>query len=67
MKFDKWIAREQGEQSRTAFLKDFSKKCKVSLQTLQFVAKGGKISFYVRAQAISQATNNEVTIPDLCE
>lgn len=67
MKFDKWVAREQGDQSRTVFLKNFSKKCKVSLQTLQFVVKGGKVSFYQRAQAISQATNNEVTIQDLCE
>jgi hypothetical protein len=67
MKFNKWVEREQGDQSRTAFLKDFSKKCKVSLQTLQFVVKGGKISFYHRAQAISEATNDEVSIPELCE
>lgn len=67
MNFKEWVDRERGEDSRTTFLRVFSKKCDVSLQTLQFVVKGGRVSFYHKAQAISSATDGAVSVPELCE
>ncbi len=67
MKFEEWVESKRGDDSRTAFLRTFSKKCGVSVQTLQSVVKGARISFYQRAKAISEATGDEVTVQDLCE
>jgi len=68
MKFEEWVDREKGEVvSRTTFLREFSTKCDVSLQTLQFVVKGGRISLYNKARDISVATGGDVSIPELCE
>lgn len=67
MRFEDWVDQERGEESRTRFLRGFSKKTEVSLQTLQFAVKGGRMSFYTKAQAISEATSGEVSIPELCE
>ncbi len=67
MKFEDWVEEERGDESRTKFLRDFSKKSSVSLQTLQFVVKGGRMSIYGKALAISDATGGKVSIPELCE
>jgi len=68
MRFKEWVKRERGDKmSRTAFLSGFSKKTGVSLQTLQFVVKGGLMSLYPKAKAISDGTDGEVSIAELCE
>jgi hypothetical protein len=67
MKFEAWVEKKREKTSRTAFLRDFSKEVKVSLMTLQHVARGGRVVLYYKAQSISDATGGEVTIPELCE
>lgn len=67
MKFDKWVDKKRKKESRTAFLREFSKECGVSLQTLQFVVKGGRVSFYHKAKAISEGTKGAVRVVELCE
>ena len=67
MNFCDWVDEQRGEISRTAFLREFSARTAVSLQTLQFVMKGGRMSFYHKAQAISQGTHDAVSIQELCE
>lgn len=67
MRFDAWVEEQRGSKSRTRFLRDLADGSGVSLQTLQFVAKGGRVSLYSKAQAIAEATGGAVTIPELCE
>ena len=67
MKFEDWVEKKRGKTARTQFLRTFADQSGVSLQTLQSVAKGGRMSLYAKAQAISDATKGEVSIKDLCE
>lgn len=68
MKFEEWVDKQRGsETTRTSFLKQLSKTCGVSLQTLQYAAKGGRISLYNKAQAIADATDGDVSVSELCE
>jgi DNA-binding transcriptional regulator YdaS (Cro superfamily) len=67
MKFEDWVEDQRGEESRTRFLRTMADRTGVSLQTLQFVAKGGRVSLYSKASTISEATGGLVTVPELCE
>ena len=67
MKFEDWVEEKRGDESRTKFLRSFAELSGVSLQTLQFIAKGGRISLYPKAQCISEATGGKVSVPELCE
>lgn len=79
MKLDKYVQKElkrrQREQEsdgdtkvfKTDILKELAKASKVSLLTLQNAERGGKISTYMKAKAISEATGGQVTVKDLCE
>jgi len=67
MTFEAWVESERGVVTRTKFLKQVAVSTGVSLQTLQFVAKGGRVSLYHKAQIISDATKGAVSIRELCE
>lgn len=67
MRFEEWVDSRRGEQTRTSFLRDFSERTEVSLQTLQFLAKGGRMSLYGKAKVISEATGDKVSVAELCE
>lgn len=67
MIFCDWVDEQRGEESRTTFLRGFSERTGVSLQTLQFVMKRGRISFYHKAKAISEGTDSAVSVQELCE
>jgi len=69
MKFDAYVLKRTKELglSRTAYLKTFSEKSEISLQTLQNIARGARMGNYPKAQKVSEATDGEVTIQDLCQ
>lgn len=67
MKFSAWVDQQRGDDTRTEFLMSFSEECGVSLQTLRFVMRGGRISFYHKARNISDKTGGEVSVQELCE
>ena len=67
MKFSDWVEKQRVGISRTKFLRNLSKQSGVSLQTLQFVAKGGRLSLYAKAQAVAGVTGGEVSVTELCE
>lgn len=67
MTFADWVDAERAEMSRTAFLREFAKKCGVSFQTLQYTIRGVRIKLYDKAEAISIATDREVSVQELCD
>ncbi len=67
MKFEDWVEKNRRNYSRTQFLKNFSEKTGVSLQTLQHAARGGRMGRYQKAAAISKGTDGCVAIEELCE
>jgi hypothetical protein len=69
MTFETWVEQERAgsKQTRTAFLRDLSESCGLSLQTLRIVFKGGKLGYYATAKTLSEATGGLVTIQELCE
>ncbi len=67
MKFSAWVDHKRGDETRTEFLTRFSEECGVSLQTLRFVMRGGRISFYHKARDISDKTEGGVSVQELCE
>jgi len=69
MKLSEWVTKEVKEKksNKTAVLKDLSENSGVSLVTLQSVAKGMPLSLYQKARSVQDATNQEVTVQELCE
>ena len=53
--------------TKTAFLRELSDKCSVSLLTLQGVERGATMRRYDKAKAVSESTGGKVTVQDLCE
>lgn len=75
MKFDKYIEREVNRRNKTSetrvyptyVLKELSKKSGVSWVTLQKVMHGGRLKMYETAQKVSDATDGQVKVKELCE
>ncbi len=70
MTFADWVAKELKkvpDLSKTRFLREFGKKVKVSLVTLQVAERGGKIRRYDKAKAVSEGTGGKVSVYDLCD
>lgn len=69
MKLSEYVAAEVEKQSKnkTTILKELSKKCNVSLLTLQGAERGATMRMYDKAKAVSDATGGAVSVSELCE
>lgn len=69
MTLEEWVVSEvaKGNTNKTSVLRDLADRSGVSLVTLLSVAKGMPITMYPKAQAISAATEGQVTVKELCE
>lgn len=73
MMLEDWVkqqvqaAAEAGQKvSFRSVVESLADKAGVAYMTLAPVAKGGRLSRYEKARAVSQATDWKVTIPELC-
>ncbi len=55
------------KQLKTEFLKRFAKKCGLSFSMLAEMSRGKRLVRYDKAKQVSIATNNAVSIKELCE
>lgn len=69
MKLATWVEKQVKARhvSKTRVLRELAKKSKVSLMTLQVAERGGKLSVYAKAKQVAEATDNKVTVKELCE
>lgn len=69
MKLSEYIHKEMKKKNinKTEVLKRLAEKSKVSKLTLHNVSKGGCMTMYDKAKAVSEATRGAVTVKELCE
>jgi transcriptional regulator with XRE-family HTH domain len=69
MKFPSYVERQVQTQKvhKTTFLKELAKKSGVAFVTLMNLARGSKLVNYDKAKRLSEATDNKVSIKELCE